>query len=110
LEDGSRGVSEGGEEGCEEASEAVGRGGCWVGGFRVQEPLEDGNATIGVSYEVPPWKIDVRVPYCPIEATGTEPESLPDILKEEISFNLSFQSNLFNESDSPITCTPPSVK
>jgi hypothetical protein len=40
-------------------------------------------------------------PYCPIEATGTEPESLPDILKEEISFNLSFQSNLFNESDFP---------
>jgi hypothetical protein len=46
-----------------------------------------------------PVGVDVRVPYCAIEATRTEPESLPDILKEEISFDLSLQSNLFNESD-----------
>jgi hypothetical protein len=43
-------------------------------------------------------EVDARVPYCTIEATRTESESLPDILKEEISFNLSFQSNLFIRS------------
>ena len=39
------------------------------------------------------------VPYRAVEATRTEPEALPDILKEEISFDFSFQSNLFNELD-----------
>ena len=38
------------------------------------------------------------IPYRTIEAAGTEPESLSDVLKEEISFNLSLQSDLFNES------------
>ena len=52
LEDGTRGVLEGGEEGCEETSETVGRGGCWVGGFGVQEPLDDGDTTAGVSFEM----------------------------------------------------------
>jgi hypothetical protein len=39
------------------------------------------------------------IPYRTIETTGTEPEALTDILKEEITFDFSFQSNLFNKSD-----------
>jgi len=99
LEDGTGGVSEGGEEGCEESGETVGRRGCRVGSFGIQKPLDDGDTTVRVSFKTHQLGVDVRVPYRTIKATGTEPESLPDVLKEEISFNLSLQSDLFNESD-----------
>jgi len=110
LEDGTRGVSEGGEEGCEEASETVGRRGCWVGGFCVEKPLDDGDAMICVSFEIRRSGANVEIPYCTIEAAGTKSETLPDILEEEISFNLSLQSNLFNESDLTVIYPFPSAK
>ena len=50
---------------------------------------------------------DGRVPYCTIEATGTEPESLPNVLKEKIAFDLSLQSDLFNESDFVVVLPSP---
>jgi hypothetical protein len=68
--------------------------------------LEDGDATIGVSFGIYRLCVDAGVPYCTIEAAGTEPEPLPNILKEEISLNLSLQSNLFNESDLAVIYTP----
>jgi hypothetical protein len=98
LKDGARRISESGEQGCEEAGEAVGRRGRWVGGFRVQKPLKDRDTAMNIRFEMEQMEVDARVPYCAIEATRTESESLPDILKEEISFNLSFQSNLFIRS------------
>ena len=46
------------------------------------------------------------VPYCTIKATRTESEPLPDILKEEISFDFSLQSNPFTESGFTIYAPP----
>ena len=80
MEDGARGVSEGGEEGCEEAGETMGRRRCWVGCFGVEKPLQDGNATVWVSCEIMRLGNDARAPYCSIEATRTESEPLSNIL------------------------------
>ena len=63
-----------------------------------------------MSFEARRLGVDVRVPYRTIEAAGTEPEPLPDVLKEEISFNLSFQSDLFNESGFAVTYPSPPAK
>ena len=46
------------------------------------------------------------VPYCTVETTRAEPEALTNILKEEISFDFSFQSNLFNRSDFTVIIPP----
>jgi hypothetical protein len=51
-------------EGGEEAGEAVRRGGGRVGGFGVEEPLEDGDA------------------YGAVKAAWAEAEALPDVLQE----------------------------
>jgi len=59
-----------------------------------------------VSLEIYQLVVNVRVPDCAVEATGTEPKSLPDILKEEITLNLSLQSDLFNESGFDVYISP----
>jgi hypothetical protein len=52
LKNGARRISESGEEGCKETGEAVGRRGRWMGGFRVQKPLKDGNTAMNVRFEM----------------------------------------------------------
>lgn len=80
MEDGTGRVSKGGEQGCEEAHKAVGRRGCWVGGFGVQKPLKNRDATVYVNYKISWLRCMQPAPYCAIETTRAETKSLPDVL------------------------------